>query len=1203
MFRLPSSIGVLRAARDTCLLTVALVAPVVAQGPCPPPPPPENNLDPGWVLMLYGQTVTVEPNGAFKFSNVAAPDVFGPGGPGTVPDGFSDDFYRVTGVRVTGGAPRYLYSTDPFQIAADGTVTVRHDQFSFTTAPPPLPESIDLQIAAPVIEIGASTTLTTMANLTQGSPEDVTSAESWTVYRTSNVNIASLVQVGEGPTAIVEVHGHSAGTAFITARNGGATSVRRVIVEHPGNLVSTTVEGYVRLSSGAPVVGANVAVDGYPAAGNSTAPDGMFSFTLAPVPVNAVVTVRAFTASQGGTADDIPVVAGGITDAGIITLETVCDSPWFKGFHHGTFNGSYFNAMALFDDDGSGPNPPTLFVGGSFTTAGGAPANNIAKWENGTWVPLIDSISCIPGPSFCVNGVNGEVTDLEVVDLGDGPALYAVGYFIAAGGRVASKVAKWDGSSWSALDVGVGASHDFAWSVTGFDDGSGMALYVGGGFRVAGAYNNGNGECDAMAGCIFADRIARWRPALLGPPPQSSRWEPVGLGFNTDITVGDVWALKGFDADGPGPEPSYLYAGGAFNLADDAQAENIARWNGSTWSQPGNGLPGAFGEIVTSLLVFDDGGGPSLFAGGNFQGPGGAPTEGVARWNGTSWTSLGGGLDGQIESLAGWNDGGTIRLFASGSALAVSGGGPALNRIAQWDGTQWTPLGQGLDSYGRDMMVWDRGTGPLLHVAGESGGIQGDSSIKPGDDPRSVDARRARSGSAPQSAGDIPGSPTQGWIATWKNNEWGVLGNGLNSEVYSLTVLDPDGTGPEGESLYAGGLFIPPKGPRDENAPPVPIAAIARFDDDAARWRSVGNGFTCGAQTTCANVLAIVPFDDDGTGGANPTRLFAAGAFTSTRNAAGTPVTLLNVARWMGSEWAPAGPTSGAGSLSGTINAMAVFDPDGAGPGLPALFAGGTFTNRIARWIPGAAPTWSNTPAGVTGVIHAMAVFNNELYIGGSFLNVNGIAAADYLARWNGTTWSSVVAGLNNPVYSLTVFDDDGPGPIQPALYVGGSFTAPGSPAANRVGRWSGTAWTAVGSGVGTSSNIVYALTGLENADGRFLYAGGNFNTGTPVVFSRLAKWNPALSQWTDVAGGVTGDTSVAVRCLTGYDDGMIGPSLFVGGHFDVAGGSLTQGGVTSGNVARFGCTAAAPKIRRDESSSSPIAEAPGDVFPESGPR
>src|SRR5258708_32201521 len=72
---------------------------------------------------------------------------------------------------------------------------------------------------------------------------------------------------------------------------------------------------------------------------------------------------------------------------------------------------------------------------------------------------------------------------LTVFDDGSGPALYAGGYFAAAGCGATSNIAKWNGSSWSAL--GSGLNHCVC-AVAVFDDGNGPALYAGGQFTVAG---------------------------------------------------------------------------------------------------------------------------------------------------------------------------------------------------------------------------------------------------------------------------------------------------------------------------------------------------------------------------------------------------------------------------------------------------------------------------------------------------------------------------------------------------------------------------------------------------------------------------------------------------------------------------------------------------------------------------------------------
>ena len=80
-------------------------------------------------------------------------------------------------------------------------------------------------------------------------------------------------------------------------------------------------------------------------------------------------------------------------------------------------------------DDGTGP---ALYAGGTFTTAGGVIANNIAKWNPG-----------VPGAWFPLgSGMNADLRALGVFDDGTGPALYAGGYFTTAGGVSANRIAK-----------------------------------------------------------------------------------------------------------------------------------------------------------------------------------------------------------------------------------------------------------------------------------------------------------------------------------------------------------------------------------------------------------------------------------------------------------------------------------------------------------------------------------------------------------------------------------------------------------------------------------------------------------------------------------------------------------------------------------------------------------------------------------------
>jgi hypothetical protein len=63
---------------------------------------------------------------------------------------------------------------------------------------------------------------------------------------------------------------------------------------------------------------------------------------------------------------------------------------------------------------------------------------------------------------------------------------------------------------------------------------------------------------------------------------------------------------------------STLYAGGSFTTAGGNSANNIAQWDGSSWSPLGSGISGAGGDLdgpyVNALLVS----GSTLYVGGDF---------------------------------------------------------------------------------------------------------------------------------------------------------------------------------------------------------------------------------------------------------------------------------------------------------------------------------------------------------------------------------------------------------------------------------------------------------------------------------------------------------------------------------------------------------------------------------------------------------
>jgi hypothetical protein len=63
--------------------------------------------------------------------------------------------------------------------------------------------------------------------------------------------------------------------------------------------------------------------------------------------------------------------------------------------------------------------------------------------------------------------------------------------------------------------------------------------------------------------------------------------------------------------------------------------------------------------------------------------------------------------------------------------------------------------------------------------------------------------------------------------------------------------------------------------------------------------------------------------------------------------------------------------------------------------------------------------------------VNALTIYNGELIAGGEFTLGGGIPV-NYIARWNGTSWSALGSGMDYSVFALATFDD-GSGP---AIYV-----------------------------------------------------------------------------------------------------------------------------------------------------------------------
>ena len=325
-----------------------------------------------------------------------------------------------------------------------------------------------------------------------------------------------------------------------------------------------------------------------------------------------------------------------------------------------------------------------LDVGGTFTSAGGVPANNVARYTGEGWAPMGGGAAggvlamtdyagrLVIGGGFnqsadpkgaVVNiagwdgsqlwpygaGMNGQVNALKAYSYGLGinqtVELVAGGYFTHAGGVATNYIAVWDQSSIVYTPS--------AWAPMGSGfDGAVLAIERA----------TVNGATNTYAGGLFTNHIARWNAT-------SKVWENIGA------MDGTVYALRAYGG--------YLYAGGSFTTAGGVSTGGLARWNGTGWSSVG----GFFGGTVYALEVYNG----SLVMAGSFPGFGGSPN--ISSFNGSSYVNLG----------SGGTTGGTVEaLHAVGSRLYIGGtfttaGGVGTSHVAYYDGS-WHAMTAGVDN-------------------------------------------------------------------------------------------------------------------------------------------------------------------------------------------------------------------------------------------------------------------------------------------------------------------------------------------------------------------------------------------------------------------------------------------------------------------------------------------------------------------------
>lgn len=190
--------------------------------------------------------------------------------------------------------------------------------------------------------------------------------------------------------------------------------------------------------------------------------------------------------------------------------------------------------------------------------------------------------------------------------------------------------------------------------------------------------------------------------------------------------------------------------------------------------------------------------------------------------------------------------------------------------------------------------------------------------------------------------------------------------------------------------------------------------------------------------------------------------------------------------------------------------------------------------------------TWSAWGTGVMGEfddgrINTIAVSGSQMYVGGEFVSINGVAAKN-IAKWDGSTWSALGTGIEGEVNAIAV--------IGANVFVGGDFSDVGNSTVNNVALWNGFSWSALGNGVNNGVN------GRVNAiaiDGSDVYVGGDFLTAGNLTMNGIAKWDG--SGWSPLGLGVSDYVNVIYRK---------GSDLYVGGEF------FEAGNVSANNIAKW---------------------------------
>lgn len=626
----------------------------------------------------------------------------------------------------------------------------------------------------------------------------------------------------------------------------------------------------------------------------------------------------------------------------------------------------------------------------------------------------------------------------------------------------------------------VGFSFDIYTAETGPD-----GIYVGGTFQQLGEQYGTRG-------------IARW---------DGRRWHSLDGGlFDTETLGGDVYDIA-IDGDN-------VYVVGDFHSASGKQMFGIARWHipSQEWFPVGSGkgpeestIFDDYESVPRAVAVVDG----DVYIGGSFDEVDDLFVRRAARWNGSSWSSLGNGLymgdsgnEAVVRAIAGVNGlvyvGGEIDEVFNRDHLAEN---VVVNHLAVYDPATdiWSDVGGGTSARVRTLTAHE----DALYVGGGF--------------------FRA-------------GGNTVNGIAKWQNNQWSALDTGVDGWVDSIKVL--------GDDVYVGGGFYDASGVADTDS-------LARWD--GSQWHSMGTSdFFFNPAENYISALGVFP---DG-------RVLVGGEFGEY-----APRLFEHIAFWNGTNWQGSGLgfEDGSTTFVGADGYAVAVAPNGH------VFVGGDFEHisglpysHIAMWD---GNRWNDLAGGVNGDISSLILRGDYLYVGGGFATVGNNIQSARVARWHipSQTWSAVGSGFPGGYVSTMAFVGD-------TLFVGGSGFAfddeccllKWNPDEN------GGAWQAFSEAFVTDryvSSICCRETAVRAmaSDDEVLMVGGVWvdverRIGRDqVTDGDLFLYHPATDSIADFGTGIDGSSLVSINEIAITHSGV-----YIGGEFSSINGLLAS------NIARL---------------------------------